>query len=118
MKRCDGFSLVECIVAMLLLSIGVLGLAGAGVTAMRALRGADRAYVAALHAAAVLDSLVLLERPAPGTQQRDGLRIDWHVSAVQFGVRIDIAVRDGGASLLADASGFAAPWPPRIGRIP
>ena len=113
-----GFSLIECIIAMLLLSIGVLGLAGAGVTGMRALTDADRTHIAALHAAAVLDSLVLLDRPVPGTQQRDGLRIDWQISSGQFGSRIDIAVRDAQMNRLADATGFAAPWPPWIGRIP
>lgn len=113
-----GFSLIECIVAMLLLSIGVLGLAGAGVTGMRALTHADRTHIAALHAAAVLDSLVLLDQPVSGMQQRDGLRIDWQISSVQFGSRIDITVRDARVNRLADATGFAAPWPPRIGRIP
>lgn len=113
-----GFSLVECIVAMMLLAIGVLALAGASVTAARSLESAERVQLAALHAAAVLDSLVLLERPAPGSQRRGGFRIDWRITSVPVGARIDLAVHDAGPVALVNVSGIAAPWPIRIGRIP
>lgn len=112
-----GFSLVECIMALLLLSIGVLALAGAGVAAMRGLSRSDRAYLAAAHASAILDSLSLLERPVAGNRQLGGLFIDWQVSPVSAGSRIDLRVRDA-TQVLLEASTFAAPWPPRIGRIP
>lgn len=114
----SGFSLVECVVAMLLLSVGVLGLASAGVTAMRALSGVDRAHLAAVHARGVLDSLVLLERPSSGMQLRDGLRLDWQVTASVVGSRIDLTVRDGASQRIVEAFGFAAQWPHRMGRFP
>jgi prepilin-type N-terminal cleavage/methylation domain-containing protein len=115
--RRGGFSLVECIMALLLLSIGVLGLAGAGVAAMRALARADRTYLAATHASAILDSLSLLERPFAGHRYLAGIAIDWQITPAHAGHRIDLRVSDA-TQLLLEASSYAAPWPPRIGRIP
>lgn len=115
---CAGFSLVECIVAMLLLSVGVLALAGTSLAGMHSLERAERNQLAALHAATVLDSLILLERPAAGSQQRGPFRIDWRVLPVATGSRIDLAVHDHGVRDLVNVTGFAAQWPHRIGRIP
>jgi Tfp pilus assembly protein PilV len=57
-----GFSLVETVVAAVLLSVAVLSVAAGGAAALRAIAGAERQHGALTAGAAVLDSLA--QRPA------------------------------------------------------
>lgn len=61
-----GFTLIEVLIAMVLLAIGLLALAGLGTSAVRTVGLADRnTRAAALASAWLEDGLSLLRRPVP-----------------------------------------------------
>lgn len=76
-----GFSLVELIVAMTILSLGVLVLAAAGTYAQRTFSDAAAIDRAARAAALVLDSLMRVPAPQDGVRSTDGVTIRWDTSA-------------------------------------
>jgi prepilin-type N-terminal cleavage/methylation domain-containing protein len=92
-----GFSLVEVIVALTVLSVGLLALAGTSALAQRAFAGADATERAARAAAAIIDSLMLEPEPASGSRALYGTTVHWTVAAE--GPRIllttDVLVYDG-----------------------
>jgi type IV pilus modification protein PilV len=95
-----GFGLVELIVAMLLLSVGVLGLVAASAFAQQSLNAADATTRATNVAAALTDSL--LRSPsaagavgaATGERAVDNLLVRWSVEAdsALVLVRVEVAV--------------------------
>jgi prepilin-type N-terminal cleavage/methylation domain-containing protein len=87
-----GLSLVELIVAMTLLSVGVLGLAGAAAVAQRSFAGAEALERAAHAAAVVLDSLMREPRPYDGERSVHDSTVRWTVVADSLLSRIDLTV--------------------------
>lgn len=82
-----GFSLVEVIVAMVLLSVGMLAIAGSGVLAAQLLREAEAQEEMMTRATSVLDSLVI-ERGGAGRYQTARYRLEW--SAADSIVRVRV----------------------------
>jgi prepilin-type N-terminal cleavage/methylation domain-containing protein len=87
-----GFGLVELIVALTVLSIGLLALAGTAVVAQRAFTSAAATERAVMAAAAVIDSLLYEAEPAAGTRVLDGTRVRWAVSRTGDLVRVETRV--------------------------
>lgn len=88
-----GFSLVETVVAAVLLSVAALSVAGGGAAALRAIAAAERQHGALTAGTAVLDSLA--QRPAAGTGSvaRPPFVIDWAASDTAALTHIRVTVR-------------------------
>ena len=88
-----GFSLVETVVAAVLLSVAVLSVAAGGAAALRAIAGAERQHGALTAGAAVLDSLA--QRPAAGAGRihRPPFAIDWSATDTAALTHIRVTVR-------------------------
>ena len=116
MIRRHGFTLAEVLVAMMLLGIGVLSLAAAAAAGRSALREAAAESRALLAGSSVLDSLVRLTAPQPGSLTVGPDSVSWSATPISAGVRIDLAVRfrDGTAARTLALTGVAAPPPPRL----
>ena len=82
-----GFSLVEVTVAMLLLSIGLLGVAGTGLLAGRLLRESEGREAMVERASNILDSLSAHAASGGGTVMDARYRIDWAASDSAVHVR-------------------------------
>jgi prepilin-type N-terminal cleavage/methylation domain-containing protein len=76
-----GFSLVEVIVAMVLLSVGLLGVAGSGLLAAELLREAEVREDMLNRASSLLDSLLANEVTGAGMLPLARYRIDWTATA-------------------------------------
>jgi hypothetical protein len=95
----DGFSLVECVVAAVLLSVAVLSVGAGGAAALRMLARLEREQGALVAGMAVLDSLAQRPAPGAGTLERAPFRIDWDaVDTAEALVRVRVIVRAGGAA--------------------
>jgi prepilin-type N-terminal cleavage/methylation domain-containing protein len=92
-----GFGLVELIVALLILSIGLLALTGAAAVAQRSLTGARVHEAGAETAALVLDSLMREAAPEPGARRHGPVVARWGIREDSTAMRIDltISVLDG-----------------------
>jgi prepilin-type N-terminal cleavage/methylation domain-containing protein len=92
-----GFSLVELIVALTILAVGLLALAGTAVVAQRTLASADATERAARAAALVIDSLFVHDAPTSGRRAVYGTDVRWAVSSSgqQLEITTDIFVLDG-----------------------
>jgi prepilin-type N-terminal cleavage/methylation domain-containing protein len=95
-----GFSLAELIVAMTILSLGVLVLAAAATHAQRSFTDAEALDRAARVAATVLDSLVRVPDPQPGSLELDRVAIHWTMSPGSgvTTIRADVEVAGAGRS--------------------
>ncbi len=89
----QGFSLVEVIVAMVLLSIALLAVAGSGMLAAEMLRRAEAADDMTETAMTLLDSLVMSERAGSGVVKRPDYLLEW--SAADSTVVVAVRGRDG-----------------------
>lgn len=87
MVRRSGFSLVEMTVAMLLLSVGLLGVAGTGLLAARMQREAEGREAMLERAGSVLDSLVTHDVAGAGTNADPRFLLDWVATVEQVEVR-------------------------------
>jgi len=65
-RGADGFTLVEILVALVLLEVGLLGVVGTLVLATRTLAGAEARQEAVLRARVLLDSLARVEGSGEG----------------------------------------------------
>jgi prepilin-type N-terminal cleavage/methylation domain-containing protein len=93
-----GFSLVECVVAAVLLSIAVLSVATGGAAALRMLATFEREQGALVAGAAVLDSLAQRPAAGAGTIHRPPFRIAWDAVDTAGGlVRVRVAVQPIGS---------------------
>lgn len=88
----DGFSLVEVIVALMLLSAGLFGLTGAAAWSARTTRQADALETAVANAEDVLDSLAFATRPTSGKRIIANDTLEWIASTQGDGTRIDLHV--------------------------
>jgi prepilin-type N-terminal cleavage/methylation domain-containing protein len=79
-KTEPGFSLVEVIVAMTLLSIGTLAVAGTGFIAAATFTRAEMQERVLREAENVLDSVVALQASAAGTRRLRGGALSWSAS--------------------------------------
>jgi len=82
-----GFSLLEVIVALTLLSIAMLAVASSGLLAARLLSQAEAAEMTAVRAQSVLDSLVINNVRGSGRLVADGYRIEWTAGDTRVSVR-------------------------------
>lgn len=76
-----GFSLVELIIALLLLSMGLVALAGAAAVAQLSFAEAAAAEHAANAAAAVIDSLLREPGIQSGSAMHGAAEVQWSVTA-------------------------------------
>ena len=91
--------LIELIVAMTILSVGVLGLAGAATFAQRSFASAEAIELGAEAAAEVIDSLLREPRPVTGARQIGIAHVSWTVRSEPgitrtFGADIVPAIAD------------------------
>lgn len=82
-----GFSLVEVIVAMVLLSIAMLGVAASGIFAVHVQQQAAQREAAALRTQHVLDSLVANAVQGADREVADTHTLEWHAAAASVVVR-------------------------------
>ncbi len=78
-----GFTLVELMVAMLILTVGLLGLIGTAATTIRVIGEGDRTVGAAYHASGRIDELVALgcDNVAGGADTVEAIyRLSWTVA--------------------------------------
>jgi prepilin-type N-terminal cleavage/methylation domain-containing protein len=94
-----GFSLVEVIVAMALLSVGLLGIAATGLLAARLMNQAQLLEDAANRATSVMDSVAINNLVGAGAVQTSPYRLEWTASDSAIVVR---AVLPDGAVLQLD----------------
>lgn len=92
-----GFSLVELIVALTILSIGMLALTGAAAVAQRSFIGARALQEGTDAAAAVLDSLMREPSPVDGTRRVGRADAQWSIrqDSVATDILLTIRVHDG-----------------------
>jgi prepilin-type N-terminal cleavage/methylation domain-containing protein len=85
-RRCNsggtpaGFSLVELVVALLILSMALVALTGSALLAQRSLEEAAAAEAATRAVSLVADSLMAESTPGPGTRQVDHVEVAWTVA--------------------------------------
>ena len=72
-----GFTLIEVIVALVVLQVAVVGVLGTALVASRTMRTAEAIALRARIASSIVDSLRVDGSPGPGTTLRSEVRIDW-----------------------------------------
>ncbi|HSK19351.1 MAG TPA: prepilin-type N-terminal cleavage/methylation domain-containing protein [Longimicrobiales bacterium] len=92
-----GFGLVELIVALTILSIGMLALTGAASVAQRSFIGARALQEGTDAAAALLDSLMSETSPVAGTRRVGRADAQWSIGrdSVATNILLTIRVNDG-----------------------
>jgi|GEM_PF-547017 len=115
-----GLSLVEAIVALTLLSVGLLGILGSQLMAARLLREAEARAGAIDLAGTILDSLLAVPAPTGGERREAGYTARWSVAPAAGSSRIEILIQyqDGTASRELRFESLHAPPAPRLGRAP
>jgi prepilin-type N-terminal cleavage/methylation domain-containing protein len=112
-----GFTLVEALVALVLLAFGALAAASAQGWAARTLEAADRREAATTLAERVLDSLALCPVVSDGSlQDGHGLTVAWIAEPAGRATRVRLQVR-GGPGAAGDPESFGAllgPPPPLL----
>jgi prepilin-type N-terminal cleavage/methylation domain-containing protein len=76
-----GFSLVELVVALTLLSVGLIALAGSAAVAQRAFAGAAAMELSLRAAAEVVDSLFHVPAPSAGSRTIGHVDVTWIVTS-------------------------------------
>lgn len=102
-----GFTLMEVVVALLLLEVGVLAAAGTLQVASRTLAEAERLERAVVEAGGVLDSLGRVSGPSAGSRSLPFGEVAWSVD--DSGTVTLTAETLAGAPLLAVTSAARAP---------
>lgn len=97
MEGHGGFTLVEVVVALLVLELGVLGVLGTLVVASETLRRAERLERATSRVEAVVDSLAAGSPADTVTQTFDDVRISWTVDGRG---RVDLLATDEDGGIL------------------
>lgn len=101
-----GFTLIELVLAMVLLAIGLMALTGALTMALRETAAARLQHAALRRAEAVADSLVLQGTGTAGSLTRPGFSVWWTPEPCALGtcVRVRAAAAGDTLSLLARVS--------------
>jgi prepilin-type N-terminal cleavage/methylation domain-containing protein len=96
-----GFSLVELVVALTLLSIAMVALAGTAALAQRTFAEAEIMERSVNAASVVLDSLAHAPAPVGGQRIVDDVAVEWTVTPAGPALRIDLSAahQRSGASL-------------------
>ena len=112
-----GFTLVEVLVSLTVVGICALGVTAAAILAGHTLGDAEARAGAALLLASIADSLLLEPSPTPGTRIEGRYRVDWAVTPVPGGSRIELSAsyREGRGSRSVELVLLHAPPPRRIG---
>lgn len=94
----NGFTLVEVLVAMVILQVGLMGVAGLTVLSATNLGAAAQMETMAAVAEEVIDSLASLPNPADGSRSTRAGRLEWRVAAVSNDglLRIALSGTDAG----------------------
>ena len=93
-----GFTLVEVIVALTLLSIGLLAVAGSAGMAALLMRESELQEGAAFAASQVLDSLMVADHPVSARQQRGPFELEWTVTRLDRAVSVVLLVSVTGST--------------------
>lgn len=91
-RRRSGFGLVELIVALTILSFGLLALTGAAAVAQRSFISAQAMEDGTSMAALVIDSLMRVPAPVAGERQEGRTRARWLVQEDSAASVIDVTV--------------------------
>jgi len=100
MVKRSGFSLIEVLVAMTLLSVALLGVAGSALYAAQLLRQAQARERSTFEAMQVMDSLAGVRTPSSGQRSVDNIELQWVVSTMSVGpasIDLTVSYRDGSA---------------------
>lgn len=116
MKVRGGFSLVETVVAAVLLSIAVVSIAAGGAAALRAIAAAEREHGALIAATSVIDSLARHPAAGSGTVIRPPFALDWIAvdSAAVTHIRVTARTAAPPHDSILSLDVLSAP-PPRLG---
>lgn len=109
-----GHSLVELMVAMVVLGVALSGVAATSTLSLRLTRDAIRFENDAARAAAILDSLAVHDAPSSGVSTVERTTFEWVVTAMANGrAHLSVTATDGvtGAEIVR-LSGAWAPTPP------
>lgn len=95
--RGTGFGLVELVVALTILSIGLLALTGTAAVTQRSLMGARAMQEGTDAAALVLDSLMRVAAPTDGSRIFGRTNAEWSVQddSVATRIHLTVSVADG-----------------------
>jgi len=99
----SGFSLVEILVALVVLQIGLLATSALALEGLRTLRRAEVTERTGWMVRSVADSLLPLDTVDPGEREIDGLRIRWRPAG---GRAVEVEVR---SSDTTDPARFLVP---------
>jgi prepilin-type N-terminal cleavage/methylation domain-containing protein len=115
MVKRPGFTLVEVVVSITLLSVAVLAFAASGALAAGLLRTAEREDAATRLAASLLDSLALVPDPGAGLMVQGAMAASW--SGTRSGsIALSISYVDAGQPRLLRWSGYSlADLPASVG---
>jgi len=102
-----GFTLLEVVVALLVLEIAVVGLVGSFVLAATTLTRAETLEMAVASAEGLLDSLTRADTAATDSVAYDGGRITW---SVDDSGRVSVRALDSAGEVLLDLSSFVRTW--------
>jgi prepilin-type N-terminal cleavage/methylation domain-containing protein len=86
----SGFSLIEVVVALTLLSVGLLAVAGSAGSAAALFRQGEQQEEAAFAALQLLDSLALAPNPTAAQTKRGAFQLEWTV--MRSGRALDLMV--------------------------
>jgi len=95
--RRGGFTLVEVVVSITLLSVTVLTLAASGALAAGVIRTAEREEAATRFAGSLLDSLVLAPEPGGGTVVNGDMVANWS-GAGGGPITLSVSYQDAGSA--------------------
>ena len=88
-----GLTLIELVVALVLVAFGLVAVASAALLAQRTTAGTAATEQVAREAATILDSLVAHPYPASGEREAAGVRIRWIVESDSIGERLRLDAR-------------------------
>ena len=115
-----GFSLIETVIALVILGGGLLVIAAGAARSVSWLRQAESIAGANVSAISVLDSLAQHEAPSDGSSVRGFASLRWITSAGTATTRITLyASYADGVRIREDTfTAIAARWPRRLNRVP
>ena len=91
-----GFTLIELIIAMVLLAIGLMALTGALTVALRETASARLQHAALRAAGSVADSLALAASSDAGSLRRPGYAVWWTPQSCALGTCVRVSVDAAG----------------------